>query len=587
MNHEHLRELWARFLLGDALSNEEIAELQDAARHDESLRAEMAEDAELHGSLRALGWNREDPESAIRAFLDCLDAKSEESRFIGKVRTRMDQEPTPRAAPAIARRPAGRRTIWRGRTDRPGPLLVATFVAAAAVLGIAFLVVLFGSPGKSPQTTAGRPATTHADEPAERSPVEERKRPEDPRPAPPERAKPSDFTPPAPPAPEPEKPKPDPAPPRESPKPAAPDPEKPAPKEERTRTAVATVERAEGEAFVVSKSGRAPAKPRNPVLAGDTLETADPKSLLVVAYPDQTRLELGSGTLVTGMEAESGKRLTVEKGTLAADVARQPLGRPMVIATPHGEATVLGTTLRLVVDAEKSLLEVTEGKVRLRRAGDGKSVEVSTGHFAVAAVGVTLAAKLLPIDEIVLTAKRGTGFGPEWKPVQEDKASTGFAWEAEGTAYRVGGTSGNWLYPGVRDRRSYVEFQFIAEGNKDYHVWIRGQTPATGKRADNDEVALRVPDGIFEPKCPFLGRYGGDAFVFTNFSKHEGYGWVGGTDEGKGGSVQAVVRFTRTGPQTLRLYAVECPMRVDAIWLSATQKVRPADDTRGPQPPKK
>jgi hypothetical protein len=31
------------------------------------------------------------------------------------------------------------------------------------------------------------------------------------------------------------------------------------------------------------------------------------------------------------------------------------------------------------------------------------------------------------------------------------------------------------------------------------------------------------------------------------------------------------------------MYGVEVPLRIDAIWLSTTQKTRPADDQTGPE----
>src|SRR5689334_6411101 len=67
----------------------------------------------------------------------------------------------------------------------------------------------------------------------------------------------------------------------------------------------------------------------------------------------------------------------------------------MVIATPHGEARIVGTTLALSVEAASTRLDVLEGKVRLSRPGAAWA-DVIGGHFAVAAEGVDLAARPLP-----------------------------------------------------------------------------------------------------------------------------------------------------------------------------------------------
>src|SRR6185503_8036970 len=99
----------------------------------------------------------------------------------------------------------------------------------------------------------------------------------------------------------------------------------------------------------------------------------------VLMFPDRTRIELGSqAVLATIEEGDAGKRLVLDKGSLKARVSKQLAGRPLVFSTPHGEATVVGTILRLVVD-KGTRLDVDEGKVRLKNKA-GKSVEVVEGR---------------------------------------------------------------------------------------------------------------------------------------------------------------------------------------------------------------
>ncbi|HEX7896910.1 MAG TPA: DNRLRE domain-containing protein [Planctomycetota bacterium] len=106
-----------------------------------------------------------------------------------------------------------------------------------------------------------------------------------------------------------------------------------------------------------------------------------------IRWPDGTRVELADGAELSELRANGG-RLT--RGALTATVAKQV--RAFTIATPHGEAVVLGTRFTLRVDASGSFLEVHEGKVRLKRL-DGMSVDVAAGLSATAAKGVPLAAK--------------------------------------------------------------------------------------------------------------------------------------------------------------------------------------------------
>jgi hypothetical protein len=87
----------------------------------------------------------------------------------------------------------------------------------------------------------------------------------------------------------------------------------------------------------------------------------------------------------------------------------------MVFSTPHAEAIVLGTTLRLAVEAGdkgSTRLDVEKGKVRLTRTADGKSVDVLADHFAVAAAGVPLASKPA-VPPLLLQVS----FGPADAPV--------------------------------------------------------------------------------------------------------------------------------------------------------------------------
>jgi hypothetical protein len=176
-------------------------------------------------------------------------------------------------------------------------------------------------------------------------------------------------------------------------------PEKPVP--------LASIERAEGEAFLVRKDGRSPLREGASLFAGDGLETPGPKGRVMVRFTDGTRLDLRGESLVSEIADASppggspGKQVVLARGSVSAEVAKQPANRPMLFRTPHSEATVLGTSLRLQVDpGEKGAtkLEVLEGRVRFARLIDRKGVvEVTGGHQSVAALGVPLASRPFPV----------------------------------------------------------------------------------------------------------------------------------------------------------------------------------------------
>jgi len=172
-----------------------------------------------------------------------------------------------------------------------------------------------------------------------------------------------------------------------------------------TTSVVATLNRMEGEVYVlVPGRERVRAKAGAEIRPGEGLECSGARSLALVLYPDKTRLELSGETLVREMVEAKGKRLSIVKGTVKAEISKQPKDQPMIFSTLHADARVVGTTLRLVVDPDPkkgTSLEVEEGRVDLVTPA-GKSVEVAAGHVAVAAAGSPLASRPLPREERLL-----------------------------------------------------------------------------------------------------------------------------------------------------------------------------------------
>ncbi len=141
---------------------------------------------------------------------------------------------------------------------------------------------------------------------------------------------------------------------------------------------------------VVLLPARTPVTPGQELRIGQGLETAGAGSRVVLVLRDGSRLQLDAGTLLSGIDSGTdGKRIHVLRGDLAASVSPQRDGRPLRFTTPQGEAEVLGTRLRLLVDADAkraTKLGVLEGRVRLKNLA-GKSIVVPGGHSAVAAAG--------------------------------------------------------------------------------------------------------------------------------------------------------------------------------------------------------
>jgi len=211
------------------------------------------------------------------------------------------------------------------------------------------------------------------------------------------------------------------------------------------RAVGAKVEEVHGEAFVTAGGAKKPLSSGNEILEGDGVETGVAGGHVVLKFADGTRVELGPRGAIGELAGAGsrGKRVFVEAGTVRAEVAEQPKDHPMVFATPHGEATVLGTTLRLVVDPDPKVgtrLEVLEGKVRLKNLA-GRTAEVTAGHSAVAAVGVTASPKALYLfgddfDRGTLASWRQPKGRKVWRLVQ-DPGGPGFVL-AGGTVSEAG-----------------------------------------------------------------------------------------------------------------------------------------------------
>jgi ferric-dicitrate binding protein FerR (iron transport regulator) len=172
------------------------------------------------------------------------------------------------------------------------------------------------------------------------------------------------------------------------------------------------IERAEGDVFVSGGGPRVAGRPGDPIRPGQNLETGPGKSLAVLSFPDGSRVEARPDTLLRDIREKggpaAGKSLTLQRGSVWAQIRPQPAERPLVVQTPRGEARVLGTifTLRVDADPKGSLrLDVQEGKVRFTRAPDKGAVDVAAGHSVSSGPGSDLV--LLRSQEVVQSFQDG------------------------------------------------------------------------------------------------------------------------------------------------------------------------------------
>ncbi len=477
MTGEEIRDLWSRFLAGQDLSAREQQDLVAAMDADSQLRESLLENLQLDGILRSLSATRQNGEAFARNLSECLGRERDATRFIQKVELRLTEPPPPTTTPGNARpsKPSTtRRLRRRAAASAQGETAWKPWlVAAAAFIAILLLVADFNTGARRPFSAATRTSPRKFEVPPE-SPREPQvpppgpESPRVPREMPPIQPRTPDRSPEAPvatptPRPDVEKPNVPPAPPSESPKApgtavvAAP--------------AFPVIDRIEGAVYLArNKAILSKAAVGAVVLAGQEVVASGVSSAAGLKFEDGTRVDLGGQSSFAELP---GRRLSLPAGSLRSVIVKQPADRPLVFVTPHAEATILGTAIRLTVDPRSTILEVEEGKVRFKRLLDGKIIDVPAGHFAVASGGIEfLAQKSFP-DEMLIK------FGPYDLPLKagqyldlgdEFTAERGYGWKGR----KVGAP-----IPGI--------------------FW---RDPATGqmlqKRAGRLEIRRAVPPG-FDP----------------------------------------------------------------------------------------
>ncbi len=600
MTTPELERLIAAYL-ENRLSPQDEAALLDQLKADPRVADELARLLSLDEGLREALSPEASEEALARAVADRLAGKGKTERFAALVVNQLkSNEPAPR--------PRTRRSLRRPGTElNPAAWIIAA--VAAAVLLVAIVSSIQSPPDSAPrrreepqnartktdseiaEIERKRQGSAHVLPLPPKDPADDEKPKKEIRKGPEEIernireevAKKPQTPPPA-------------APPQETPVP--PPQEKPSSKPEiLTQVAVAQIVDVVGDVSVLGREGRTPAKAGVDLLASQGLQTGA-SAKIAILFPDKTRVELGADTILDSVAVDSGKRFGLTKGLLYAVVSPQPKDKPMIVVAPQGTSTVVGTTLRIVVDPDPkkgTRLDVVEGKVDFKDLA-GKTVRVESGHYAVAAVGTETILRTLPIEEILLTAKDAKREGGDWRVVKDDKAATGSALECPTVMNRFGQVLA------LEQLATRLTFTFTADADRDYGVWVRGACTAAEAREFHDCVVVQFPGGKVT-KPPAADREliyrGSDRSPINGYGARNGYWWIGGNADpvdAKGellplGSPEAValgdaapitVRFSRPGVQTLRIYAMETPMRIDAVWMSSSQKTRPDDATLGP-----
>ena len=126
-------------------------------------------------------------------------------------------------------------------------------------------------------------------------------------------------------------------------------------------------------------------------LPGGTIEGTAPDSWFELEFDDGSSAMIFGDSILTFSD-QGQKELRLKQGRFSATVVPQPAGEPMLIHTPVADLKVIGTQFDVEAGPESTMLYVREGKVRIRRVSDGKTVDVQADHRVV----VTSDSDMLP-----------------------------------------------------------------------------------------------------------------------------------------------------------------------------------------------
>lgn len=205
-----------------------------------------------------------------------------------------------------------------------------------------------------------------------------------------------------------------------------------------------------------------------------------PGGSAVIRYPDGSLLAAGPGSRVALETGPQGaKRAVLRQGVLTAHVVAQPDARKMTFSTPHAEATVLGTTLSVSIFGDATRLDVARGRVRMVQKTSGRSVEVSSGHFA-----------LVPESEAPVVEPLAP---PPTKPVEIEDPPGGFV------DVKLGATIRRTWEQVKADRFSYGPRQ-------DYDA-ATGETLVYLPYGNDVKLYSRVRGLLFDPRPGMPARF--------------------------------------------------------------------------------
>ena len=158
-------------------------------------------------------------------------------------------------------------------------------------------------------------------------------------------------------------------------------------------------------------------------LPGGTIEGMAPASWFELEFNDGSTVTISGNSMLTFSD-HGQKKLHLRKGSVSGNVRRQPADQPMLIHTRSAMLEVLGTQFEIEAGLSTTMLNVSEGKVRVTRLSDGSTVDVPAESRVVAAADQELSP--LPVPKSVSRWKSQLDLGPDgtygkWSPKTDEE----------------------------------------------------------------------------------------------------------------------------------------------------------------------
>jgi len=130
-------------------------------------------------------------------------------------------------------------------------------------------------------------------------------------------------------------------------------------------------------------------------LPGGTIEGMTPGSWFELEFNDGSTITISGNSTLTFSDYGQ-KKLYLKEGSVSCNVKPQPAGKSMIIYTRSAMLEVLGTQFEVEAGLSATMLNVSEGKVRVKRLSDSKTVDVPAKHRVVAAADQEMLPMLAP-----------------------------------------------------------------------------------------------------------------------------------------------------------------------------------------------